>query len=71
MFDDVLEHWTAEEVATLTSLLARFNDDFAEHHHRELGRTPGGDASGVPPDTPGHRPATDVDAHADPEDLTR
>jgi DNA-binding MarR family transcriptional regulator len=38
MFNDVLDGWTPEEIATLTSLLTRFNDDFAAHHHHVLGR---------------------------------
>jgi DNA-binding MarR family transcriptional regulator len=38
MFNDVLEGWTADEIATLTSLLGRFNDDFTAHHQHLLGR---------------------------------
>ena len=40
MFNDVLGGWTADEIATLTSLLGRFNDDFAAHHQHLLGRAP-------------------------------
>jgi DNA-binding MarR family transcriptional regulator len=39
MFNDVLDGWTPEEITTLTSLLMRFNDDFAAHHQHLLGRT--------------------------------
>ena len=39
MFNDVLDGWTPDEIGTLTSLLARFNDDFAAHHEHLLGRT--------------------------------
>jgi DNA-binding MarR family transcriptional regulator len=72
MFNDVLDSWTPDEIATLTSSLARFNDDFAAHHQQLLGRpTPAEagdtDASGVPPDTPSRvlapvpRPDTDLE----------
>jgi DNA-binding MarR family transcriptional regulator len=76
MFNDVLGGWTAEEVGELTSLLTRFNDDFAAHHEELLARPalddaafgPHGDVSGVPPDTPGARvPAIDTTR---PEDRT-
>ncbi|HET8616943.1 MAG TPA: MarR family transcriptional regulator, partial [Actinomycetales bacterium] len=36
MFNDVLVGWTTDEVAELTSLLSRFNDDFAAHHEKLL-----------------------------------
>jgi DNA-binding MarR family transcriptional regulator len=55
MFDEVLEGWDHEEIAALTSLLGRFNDDFTTHHQTVLSRVAlqaEGDASGVPPDTP-------------------
>jgi DNA-binding MarR family transcriptional regulator len=71
MFNDVLDSWTPDEIATLTSSLARFNDDFAAHHQQLLGRAPAdvGDttASGVPPDAPSRtltpvpRPDTDLE----------
>jgi DNA-binding MarR family transcriptional regulator len=72
MFNDVLDSWTTDEITTLTSSLARFNDDFAAHHQHLLGRaapTDAGDAdaSGVPPDTPSRalhpvpRPDTDLE----------
>jgi DNA-binding MarR family transcriptional regulator len=38
MFNGVLDSWTPDEISTLTSLLARFNDDFATHHEHLLRR---------------------------------
>jgi DNA-binding MarR family transcriptional regulator len=38
MFNDVLDGSTPDEISTLTSLLGRFNDDFAAHHQHLLGR---------------------------------
>jgi len=72
MFNDVLDSWTPDEIATLTSSLARFNDDFAAHHQQLLGRPTAAEAgdtegSGVPPDTPSRtlapvpRPDTDLE----------
>ena len=72
MFNDVLDSWTAAEIAALTTSLARFNDDFAAHHEHLLGRAAvadSGDAdgSGVPPENPSvpltsvPRPDTDLE----------
>lgn len=73
MFDGVLGEWTADEIAALTALLGRFNDDFTAHHERLLGAAVAqgeGDVSGVPPDTPAGTGAPTADHH-DSEDLTR
>lgn len=72
MFDAVLQGWSAQEITTLATLLARFNDDFSAHHESVLGRAAHteGDESGVPPDTPDLRVAAPA-ASTDSEDPAR
>jgi DNA-binding MarR family transcriptional regulator len=71
MFNDVLQGWTSDEIAALTALLGRFNDDFAAHHQMLIahGDARDADASGVPPDTPA-QPAPLTAVLAAPEDHT-
>lgn len=68
MFDGILQGWAEDEIAALTTLLARFNDDFTTHFHTVLGVVAThetDDVSGVPPDTPAlavaPAPATDLE----------